>query len=87
MAFMDEKNGTAHPFHGTTKSVAGIMAKCQSEDSKPLATAAMISNPYLLGAVLSFRADGRGLSWESAAGRWEHAAWGLPLVEPGRTEP
>ena len=40
MAFMDEWNETAHPFHWTTKSVARIMAKCQSEDPKPLATAA-----------------------------------------------
>jgi len=40
MAFMDEWNETAHLFHWTTKSVARIMAKCQSENSKPLATAA-----------------------------------------------
>jgi hypothetical protein len=40
MAFMDDWNKTAHPFHWTTKSVAKVMAKRQSEDSKPLATAA-----------------------------------------------
>ena len=39
MAFMDEWNETAHLFHWTTKSVTRIMAKCQSEDPKPLATA------------------------------------------------
>jgi hypothetical protein len=37
---MDEWNETAHPFHWTMKSMARIMAKCQSEGSKPLATAA-----------------------------------------------
>jgi hypothetical protein len=40
MAFMDEWKETAHPFQGTMNSVAKVMAKCQSEDSKPLATAA-----------------------------------------------
>ena len=40
MAFIDEWNETAHPFNWTTKSVAKVMAKCQSEDSKPLAAAA-----------------------------------------------
>jgi hypothetical protein len=40
MAFMDEWNQTAHPFHWTTKSVAKTMAKCQSENSNLLATAA-----------------------------------------------
>jgi hypothetical protein len=40
MAFMDDWNGTAHPFHWTTNSVAKVMAKCESEDSKTLATAA-----------------------------------------------
>jgi hypothetical protein len=39
MAFMDEWNETAHPFHWTAKSVAKIMAKCKSENPKPLATA------------------------------------------------
>jgi hypothetical protein len=39
-AFKDDWNETAHPFPWTTKSVAKVMAKCQSEDSKPLATAA-----------------------------------------------
>jgi hypothetical protein len=40
MAFIDEWNETAHPVYWTTKSVAKVMAKCQSEDPKPLATAA-----------------------------------------------
>jgi hypothetical protein len=40
MAFKDEWNESAHTFHWTTKSVAKIRAKCQSEDSKPLSTAA-----------------------------------------------
>jgi hypothetical protein len=40
MAFMDAWNETAHPFHWTAKSVAKIMAKCRSEDSKPLGTPA-----------------------------------------------
>ena len=40
MAFIDEWNQTAHPFNWTTKSVAKVMAKCHSEDSKPLAVAA-----------------------------------------------
>jgi transposase len=40
MAFIDEWNETAHPFNWTTKSVAKVMAKCQSENSKPLAAAA-----------------------------------------------
>jgi hypothetical protein len=40
MAFIDEWNETAHPFNRTTKSVAKVMAKCQSEESKPLAVAA-----------------------------------------------
>jgi hypothetical protein len=40
MAFIDQWNETAHPLNWTTKSVAKVMAKCQSEDSKPLAAAA-----------------------------------------------
>jgi len=40
MAFMAEWNETAHPFNWTKKSVAKFMAKCQSEASKTLATAA-----------------------------------------------
>jgi hypothetical protein len=39
MAFMGEWNETAHPFHWTAKSVAKIMAKCKSENPKPLAKA------------------------------------------------
>ena len=46
MTFMDEWNETAHPFHWTTKSVAKVMAKCQSEGSRPLATAAYYSGTY-----------------------------------------
>jgi transposase len=40
MAFIREWNETAHPFNWNSKSVAKIMAKCQPEDSKPLAVAA-----------------------------------------------
>ena len=40
MAFISEWNEIAHPFHWTSKSVAKVMAKCQIEDAKPLATAA-----------------------------------------------
>jgi transposase len=40
MAFIREWNETAHPFNWTSKSVAKVMAKCQTEDSKPLAVAA-----------------------------------------------
>jgi hypothetical protein len=40
MAFMDEWKETAHPFHWSTNSVAKVMAKCRSENLKPLATAA-----------------------------------------------
>jgi hypothetical protein len=40
MAFIDEWNETAHPFNWTTKSVAKVMAKCQSEASKPFGVAA-----------------------------------------------
>jgi hypothetical protein len=40
MAFMDDWNETAHSFHWSTKSVAKVMAKCQSENVKPRATAA-----------------------------------------------
>src|SRR4051812_503815 len=48
-AFMDEWNETAHSFHWTTKSVARIMEKCQSEDSKPLATAASDFRSHFAG--------------------------------------
>ena len=40
MAFIDEWNEIADPFNWTTKSVEKMMAKCQSEDSRPLAAAA-----------------------------------------------
>jgi hypothetical protein len=40
MAFIREWNEIAHPFNWTSKSVAKVMAKCQIEDAKPLATAA-----------------------------------------------
>ena len=40
MAFISEWNAIAHPFDWTSKSVAKIMAKCQIEDAKPLASAA-----------------------------------------------
>jgi transposase len=40
MAFIREWNETAHPFNWTSKSVTKIMAKCQTEDAKPLAAAA-----------------------------------------------
>lgn len=40
MAFIREWNEIAHPFNWTSKSVARVMAKCQIEDAKPLATAA-----------------------------------------------
>jgi transposase len=40
LAFIREWNETAHPFHWTSKSVTKIMAKCQTEDRKPLAAAA-----------------------------------------------
>ncbi len=40
MAFISEWNEIAHPFNWTSKSVAKVMAKCQIEDTKPVATAA-----------------------------------------------
>jgi transposase len=40
MAFIDEWNETAHPFNWTKKSIAKVMAKCQSEASKPFGVAA-----------------------------------------------
>ena len=40
MAFISEWNEIAHPFNWTSKSVAKVMAKCQIEDVKPMATAA-----------------------------------------------
>jgi transposase len=40
MAFIREWNETAHPFNWNSKSVTKIMAKWQTEDSKPLAVAA-----------------------------------------------
>jgi DNA-binding Lrp family transcriptional regulator len=40
MAFIREWNEIAHPFNWTSKSVAKVMAKCQIEDLKPVATAA-----------------------------------------------
>jgi transposase len=40
MAFINEWNEVAHPFNWTSKSVAKVMAKCQAEDVKPVATAA-----------------------------------------------
>jgi transposase len=39
-AFICQWNEDAHPFNWTSKSVAKVMAKCQTEGSKPLATAA-----------------------------------------------
>ena len=39
-AFIHKWNETAHQCNGTTKSVAKVTAKCQSEHPKPLATAA-----------------------------------------------
>ena len=39
-ASISEWNEIAHPFNWTSKSVARVMAKCQIEDVKPLATAA-----------------------------------------------
>jgi transposase len=40
MTFIREWNENAHPFNWTSKSVAKVMAKCQTEASKPLAAAA-----------------------------------------------
>jgi hypothetical protein len=40
MAFIDEWNEKPHPFNWTTKSVAKVMAKCQSETLRPLDVAA-----------------------------------------------
>jgi transposase len=40
MAFIREWNETAHRFNWNSKSVTKILAKCQTEDSKPLAVAA-----------------------------------------------
>jgi transposase len=40
MAFIREWNEIAHPFNWTSKSVAKVMAKCQTEDAAPLAMAA-----------------------------------------------
>ena len=39
-SFIREWNEIAHPFNWTKKSVVKVMAKCQIEDSKPLALAA-----------------------------------------------
>jgi transposase len=40
MAFIGEWNEIAHPFNWTSKSVAKVMAKCITEETKPLAGAA-----------------------------------------------
>jgi hypothetical protein len=40
MAFIAEWNQSAHPFNGTSKSVAKVMAKCKTEELKRLAVAA-----------------------------------------------
>jgi transposase len=40
VAFIREWNEIAHPFNWTSKSVAKVMAKCQIEDEKLMATAA-----------------------------------------------
>ena len=40
MEFIREWNETAQPFNWTSKSVAKVMAKCQTEAAKPLAAAA-----------------------------------------------
>jgi hypothetical protein len=40
MTLIDEWNQTAHPLNWTKKSVANVMANCQSKDPKPLAAAA-----------------------------------------------
>jgi hypothetical protein len=40
MAFIDERNENAHPFNWTTKSVAKVIAKCQSATPQPLGVAA-----------------------------------------------
>src|SRR3954454_6174595 len=40
VAFIREWNAIAHPFNWTSKSVAKVMAKCQIEEAKPLASAA-----------------------------------------------
>jgi transposase len=40
MAFIRQWNETAHPFNWTSKSVTKIMAKCQTDDARPLAAAA-----------------------------------------------
>ena len=40
MVFIREWSEAAHPFHWTSKSAAKVMAKCQTEDAKPLAAAA-----------------------------------------------
>jgi hypothetical protein len=40
MAFIREWNEIAHPFNWTSKSVAKVMAKCQTEEMQPVATAA-----------------------------------------------
>jgi transposase len=40
MTFIREWNENAHPFNWTSKSVAKVMAKCQTEASKPLTAAA-----------------------------------------------
>ena len=40
MAFIREWNEIAHPFNWTSKSVAKVTAKCQTEEVQPVATAA-----------------------------------------------
>ena len=40
VSFIAEWNETAHPFNWTTKSVAKVMAKCQTEDFQPAGIAA-----------------------------------------------
>jgi transposase len=40
MTFINEWNEIAHPFNWTAKSVAKVMAKCQIENTKPVAVAA-----------------------------------------------
>ncbi|MBI2571116.1 MAG: hypothetical protein HYV63_29270 [Candidatus Schekmanbacteria bacterium] len=36
MAFIAEWNQAAHPFNGSTKSVAKVMAKCELPPSNPV---------------------------------------------------
>jgi len=49
MAFIREWNEIVHPFDWTSKSVAKVMAECQVEEMRPIATAAWDFRSFICG--------------------------------------